>query len=970
MTGLLATVYAPQSRADQVETIKAPITLGDWLVEAVAEASDSETASGDTPPYLAGVVWRSHREIASQEIARQKLMSDIQRSDGSDPSRYWQASRIAALIGSFPATGRVPLKNADPRWLQANPSSNPLLEPGDVVRVPDRPKTVTVVTPTGSMCVISYQVNAEARQYVRLCDTHERAPKAWVAQPDGTVVQADIAPWNSAQQVLPAPGAWIWAPNEEDHWSDALSERIAGFFATQGVSDDNVRFRPTVPVPVPLPSETVRSFEVRPTSSDWGDMGILQTPSARMASVGSASFSASVVSPYIRLSVMFQPLAWLEFGFRYTEITNVRYNPGFEFGGSQGYKDKSVDVKVRLVQETTYGPEVAVGIRDLGGTGIFSGEYLVASKRYGAFDWSVGLGWGYLGSRGMFDNPLTLLSAKFDTRGRAGSASAGAIGSAYFRGPTSLFGGIQYQTPWAPLILKLEYDGNSYQNEPFGNVFKQRTPFNIGFVYQLAKNIDLSMAFERGSRLMFGMTLHGNLSQASFPKLGERVPRVTPGNARQTPQPNTVDVTGPNVAQRTAMDGGSASISLNKQIVADFVPSQWRTLSQDLASELGWHVADIRSDGDTLLVSVENPNAFYLQMPIQKATAVIDRDASGGIKTFRLAMQQNGLPIADFTIDRASWRAAKTRLLPPSDRREVLSSAPSTTGGNGELPVLYASTPQWVTGSIGPAYQQAFGGPDGFLYAVSAAANGQVRLTKTAWIAGTLNLNVLDNYSRYKSDSVSALPKVRTDVRQYVTSSRLTLPNLQITEVGRIGASSFYSIYGGLLESMFAGVGGEWLYRPWGSRIAIGVDANEVRQRGFRQDFSLRSYQTFTGHVTTYWDTGWNGVQVNVSVGRYLAKDTGMTVDVSRVFQNGVQIGVYATKTNISAAEFGEGSFDKGIYLSFPFDMILTRSSNSIGRATWAPVLRDGGAKLARRYSLYDLTKMSDPKSLWYEPAR
>ena len=39
-------------------------------------------------------------------------------------------------------------------------------------------------------------------------------------------------------------------------------------------------------------------------------------------------------------------------------------------------------------------------MRDLAGTGLFSSEYIVGSKRFGAFDWHLGLGWGYVGGRG------------------------------------------------------------------------------------------------------------------------------------------------------------------------------------------------------------------------------------------------------------------------------------------------------------------------------------------------------------------------------------------------------------------------------------------------------------------------------------------------------------------------------------------------------------------------------------------
>lgn len=48
------------------------------------------------------------------------------------------------------------------------------------------------------------------------------------------------------------------------------------------------------------------------TASEWGGMGLLQTPSARMADDGEISFTASHNSPYSRYNVTMQPFPWLE----------------------------------------------------------------------------------------------------------------------------------------------------------------------------------------------------------------------------------------------------------------------------------------------------------------------------------------------------------------------------------------------------------------------------------------------------------------------------------------------------------------------------------------------------------------------------------------------------------------------------------------------------------------------------------
>jgi hypothetical protein len=984
-TCLLACGLPLSSLASETLVVKSPVLLGDWLAERVNAQASTAQGGGEPALFAPGVTWFAQREVALQENQRRQLLDDINALRSRDASRSIARDGVYALIDARAATGRVPLASGDPRWLQANPASDPMLEPGDIVKLPDRPRTVTVIRSTGSLCVLPFVVNAEAMYYVRACNSHARPDTAWIAQPDGSVARFDIALWNREPQDLPAPGAWIWAPDRNERWPEDMSRRIAAFFATQGVSEtDDPRFKPTVEIPQPPPSTAPRSRSFPVTGSDWGSVGILQTPTARMNEAGEASFSVSTANPYTRINVMLQPLDFLELGFRYTDVSNQPYGPS-SWSGSQSYKDKSVDVKLRLMKESAWLPELAVGFRDIAGTGLFSGEYLVASKRFGDFDWNAGLGWGYVGGRGNLPNPLSPISSRFDTR--PSSESTGTFSTAYFRGRTSFFGGVQYQTPIDKLILKLEYDGNNYQHEPFGVALTDRSPINVGVVYRATSYLDLSMAFERGSRLMLGFALHGNLKNAGMPKIGDPKPwpLATPparvALAAAQPAPSRVAPGGFKriVADDTQFDpaAGMTTASITKVAsdlaagsASDADATDWHRIAGDVEDQTRWRVISVRVRGDDMLVEFDNPSAFYLQEQIDRIVNVLDRDAPAGIATFTLQIRQRGIAMATYTIHRAAWYASHSRVVTPGEQTPVMQSRPPLSEREAaSMDEVFAQKPKRFTGSIGPGYQQSFGGPNGFLYAISAVATGEMRVTQTSWLAGAINVNLLNNFGKYKADTISDLPHVRTDIRQYVTSSRVTIPFLQATKVGRLGDSSFYSMYGGLLESMFAGVGAEWLYRPYGSHFAIGVDANEVRQRGYDQNFSMLDYRTFTGHVTAYWDTGWHGVQANVSVGRYLAKDVGVTVDISRRFRNGVTMGAYFTKTNVSSAEFGEGGFDKGIYLTFPFDIMLTRSSGESGKVLWQPLLRDGGAKLNRQYPLYNLTDESDPRSLWYGPS-
>ena len=142
-----------------------------------------------------------------------------------------------------------------------------------------------------------------------------------------------------------------------------------------------------------------------PSQSDFGGVGLLQMPTARMAKTG--EFSANYVDDdqYRRWSMSVQPFDWLEATLRYTDVRTRLYSANSGFSGDQTYKDKGMDVKARLWNESTWRPHVSVGLRDVMGTGLFDSEYIVASKRYKNLDFTLGMAWGNMGQSGNIKNP-------------------------------------------------------------------------------------------------------------------------------------------------------------------------------------------------------------------------------------------------------------------------------------------------------------------------------------------------------------------------------------------------------------------------------------------------------------------------------------------------------------------------------------------------------------------------------------
>ncbi|MCK6390621.1 MAG: YjbH domain-containing protein, partial [Azonexus sp.] len=93
--------------------------------------------------------------------------------------------------------------------------------------------------------------------------------------------------------------------------------------------------------------------------SDFGGVGLLQMPSARMAPDGEFAVSSGVVTPYVRTAVTLQALPGLEAVLRYTSVNNRLYGPE-SFSGDQSYKDKGIDVKFRLLEESSAFPQLVV----------------------------------------------------------------------------------------------------------------------------------------------------------------------------------------------------------------------------------------------------------------------------------------------------------------------------------------------------------------------------------------------------------------------------------------------------------------------------------------------------------------------------------------------------------------------------------------------------------------------------------
>lgn len=253
---------------------------------------------------------------------------------------------------------------------------------------------------------------------------------------------------------------------------------------------------------------------------------------------GEAATGLSYIDPYWRYFATLQVLPWLEATFRYTAVEGVPYNEAYP---DESYKDRSFDVKVRLLRESAHFPEVSIGLRDVGGTGLFSSEYIVASRRWWDFDFSLGVGWGNMANAGGLTNPLRHIDEGFATRGAP--TEIGGLGTGYFGGAEiGLFGGVEWRTPVDGLRVKAEWDANDYERD-IARDLERSLPVNLGMEYDVAEWFRFAAAFERGNAFMLKGTLRANFDELKRIEPHDPPPAIVPRPARTEPSAPAVPET-------------------------------------------------------------------------------------------------------------------------------------------------------------------------------------------------------------------------------------------------------------------------------------------------------------------------------------------------------------------------------------------------------------------------------------------
>ncbi len=661
-------------------------------------------------------------------------------------------------------------------------------------------------------------------------------------------------------------------------------------------------------------------YDVQPSSSNYGLTGLLEIPNARFMKEASLKFNFSSSYPNEYTSIVASPFEWMEASYRYAEIKTEKYGPS-SYSGNQSLKDKGFDVKFRLFKEAYLMPSIAVGFRDLAGTGLFSSEYIVASKRINNLDLSLGLGWGLLGLENSISNPFSNLSNTFEERnsefGQGGEFSY----DSWFSGTTAIFGGFEYDFRRYGLRLKMEYDTSKPDTRQ--PIDKSDSRVNIGLAYSYSDNLVLSSSFERGNTFRVGFNFKGNFGSDTIRK----------------PRPKNV------ISLSTEQ---KENIKINNDIF-------YRSLNKSLRDEQIF-IQGASINDDEVSVAIASSRFFNLTRSVGRAARIASALSPDDVEKINIHAMNGDFEVAKISLTKEEFDSGLKR---EGTYKELLNKSSLSSESNQPLyqnakfqPKTNLPSFNW---NMSPAIRHQIGGPEGFyLGQLLWRIDTTTKFSRKINLYTSLGFNIYDTFDNFNNPSSSTIPHVRSDIQDYLREGKNHIQKLKFEYMSSPLKDIFVRFDVGMIEEMFGGIGGEVLYRPFNRKTSFGLTMHRLKQRDYDQRFSFRDYETTSGHFSVYADLP-HQISSQLMIGKYLAGDKGVTLDLSRRFKSGFILGIFATKTDLSKEEFGEGAFDKGFYFSIPLNLFYSDFRTGAISFGLHPLTKDGGAILNQHNSLYSI---------------
>ena len=656
-----------------------------------------------------------------------------------------------------------------------------------------------------------------------------------------------------------------------------------------------------------------------------GQVGLINIPTAEVMEEQSI-FITFKKDNYTKLGTLtVTPFDWLEASYFY-------YRPDDTYwGGKLGSNlDKGFNVKFSYKPENIYLPRLSIGLDDFSGTGKFTKEYLVGTYNFKNVTFTTGIGWGKFVGNNPIKNPLAYISEKFDTRPDISSNfDTGGTPSydKWFRGDAVLFGGFEI-----PLDkrnrLSLKIESNPFNYFSFGEgVFSEdsyklrnsKSDVNFGLSYKFNKHGNVDFSYVKGDTLnlsiSFGLSFKENLRVKKDFK-----PNLNDTNYKYENKYEFYNDLLENLnnnklyLQSANLDQNNLKITIDSAEINNPIQSTSRAafISREILLNNNFNEISEISVGN-LIRGIQINNITYRSSDLDKTSFKI------------IAKERSDIQKPDFT---------------DYENHEFRPRVP--------FPIIIYS--------LEPDLRLHLGSPERFQFSgFGIALATEIQLSRNLSINSIIAQDLYNTFDKKASRPESGIPKVRTEIVDYLQQSDdINFRVLQFDHIVPIKNKFISRISGGYLEQMFGGFSSEILYKPFRNNYALSFELNKVKKRNYDGKFDFLNYETTTAHLNSAYYHPKTNILFKLSFGKYLARDKGYTFDVSRRMPSGWQAGVYFTRTNLSAEEFGEGSFDKGFYFRVPLNSIQKNYTKQSSGFSLKPITRDGGQKLQIQNKLID----------------
>jgi len=558
-------------------------------------------------------------------------------------------------------------------------------------------------------------------------------------------------------------------------------------------------------------------------------------------------------------------------------------------GFRQSYKDKGLSFKITLGQ--MFNHTVAIGINDLAGTGYYNSEYIVLSNKLNRLNYTIGLGWGNFSNGLQVKNPLIRIDPSFRNRSKLIKDRGGSID------PANLFSGQNASI----------FFGTSYSINPNNKIFfeldptildgkinypEKKSDFNLGHELKYG-NFRLKSSFIRGNSFQFDLSFSENfLDFDSSPKKYKR---------KISSYPELQDVLDKNLIGLKSVIVDDSQIEINVR----------HNAYEDVhkASDLVFfHARQLEGNHETVIIS------NYLH----------------GAK-----LSSNSHP-AEYNYASRNQKIGKLSANSQTLEYKVIDQYPI------------------ISNSIGLNLRNFIASREGFYHGGLLLENSsEIIFAENIFILSNLKYSIYDNFDELYIPPVDTYPnQVRSDNKKYLNNlnNGVTVGRLELNYFKGFSKKHFFRLSAGIFEEMFGGAGIEYLYFPEKSLISLGIESFYLKKRDYDMRFKFLDYENYItrGHIEI--TEPQTMISMNLSFGEYIAGDKGYTLRLSRSFNNGIEFAAFYSDTNVPDELYGEGSFDKGVYVRIPFPTLL--GGKSLGEFEWHPLTKDPAAMLIKSVNL------------------